>query len=193
MADEEKAVKEEVEDSASETTEEEVSNETDASTSEESKTVPYERFKEVNDQLKELKAKESEQKAQDTKTEEKPARNKGDEPFDIEQKVELRMSGLSAEEISHLTNYIKGSGKNPSDVVELKDGKAQIKDPFVKSAFDGMREAKRSETATPPPSKAEPTKVDGKTITEMNPREKREHYKDWLNKEVAKSQGGKNI
>lgn len=63
--------------------------------------------------------------------------------FDIEEVVDLRISGLSKDEISYMKSFAKGSGKSLSEV---------SKDPFVLAGIEGMRTRSKSDEATPPPS-----------------------------------------
>ena len=75
----------------------------------------------------------------------------------VEQKVELRMDGYSAEEIKQMETFAKGSGKS---LLEAKD------DPFVQAAIKNIRAEKRVEDAIP--SSSPQAKVyKGKTYEEV--------------------------
>jgi hypothetical protein len=84
----------------------------------------------------------------------------------IETKVDLRLGGYSPEEISELEAYAKGKG------ISLKDAVATD---FAKAAVERLREVKKSDDATPPPSKAG-FSFEGKTWKDMS---KDERKKTW--------------
>lgn len=71
---------------------------------------------------------------------------------DIEDKVDLRLSGYSRDEIALMETYAKGRGQRLSEVKN---------DPFVISGIEGLRAKAKVAAATPPPSKGSST-VKGK-------------------------------
>lgn len=79
---------------------------------------------------------------------EKPLEPKSYSSDEIESRVDLRLSGFSKDEISHMETYAKGHGKKLAEVSN---------DPFVLSGIEGLRAKAKAAAATPPPSNSSPS------------------------------------
>jgi len=76
---------------------------------------------------------------------------------EIEERVNLRLSGHSPEEIEEIESYAKGKGITLSEAAQS---------PFIKKAVDGLRADKKSVENTPAPS-AKIRVFNGKPVDEI--------------------------
>ena len=100
----------------------------------ESSSQNYARLKKAEDEMKELKLKETgEPKSFDSESLERK----------IEERVSLRLAGYNPDELVEIESYAKGKGISLSEAA---------KSPFIQKAVDGLRSEKRSTESTPSPS-----------------------------------------
>lgn len=89
--------------------------------------------------------------------------------FDIEEVVDLRVSGYSKEEIDHVKAFARGRG--------IKSLSEAVKDPFITAGIKAQRESKKREDATPPSSgRHAPTRSGEKKFADMSEDERRARF-----------------
>lgn len=146
------------------------------------KTIPYDRFKEVNDSKNEAEKKAAELQARlDELEEEKkevPAGSLKEKSIEkeqdnvlhrmdeIEAKAELRFEGYTREEISYIDRYAKANG------MSLDEAKA---DKFVQGGINTLRDEQKTEDNTPSPSRRSFTHK-GKTWGTMTKEERKANF-----------------
>ena len=100
---------------------------------------------------------------------------------EVEQKVELRMSGFSKDEIEFADRLAKGSGKK---LIEI------INDSYFKKAIEGSRAEKQADSNTPTPSNRTAI-YKGKTMNEVvtDPKASKEDKQAAFNALMASKKG----
>lgn len=79
---------------------------------------------------------------------------------------------LTPEEADHLFNYAQGANVTPDQALES---------PFIKTALDAFRNARKNDDATPRPSGRSPV-VEGKTFAQMTNDERRANFNKMFSK-----------
>lgn len=103
---------------------------------------------------------------------------KKDEPtsiLDAKSYARLLFKGYSEEEIEQAEAVAKGSGKKVEEVMETA---------FFKAGLTALREQKKAEKATPPPSPAG-ISIGGKSFSEMDEKERKQNWSQVLSKEIS--------
>lgn len=89
--------------------------------------------------------------------------------FDMEDIVDLRVSGYSKEEIETVKAFARGRG-----IASLSEA---VKDPFITAGIKAQREAQKREDAQPAPAqRTAPQRQSNKSFAEMTEDERRQNF-----------------